>query len=224
VRELRRAIELNPNFDEAHQQLGAVYNHIGLLDKAADELQKALAINPTYTGARFRLGINLLSQGKYEHAMLFFNDTQRFIPSMWTFQTSLALFQLGRKKEASTLISEFLRTEPQDEGGVVTAMQALLLADSGRRNEAERMIQVAIKKGEGFGHFHHTAYAVGSAYALMNNPQQALKWLQMAADDGFPCYPMFENDPILNNLRRDPHFIEFLAQLKRQWDQYRATL
>jgi TolB-like protein/DNA-binding winged helix-turn-helix (wHTH) protein/Flp pilus assembly protein TadD len=224
VRELHRALELNPNFDEAHHQLGAVYNHIGLLDKAADELQKALAINPTYTGARFRLGINLLNQGKYEQALLFFNDTQRFMPPMWTFQTSLALFHLGRKKEASTLIIEFLRTEPQDEGGVVTAMQALLLADSGRRSEAERMIQVAIKKGEDFGHFHHTAYAVGSAYALMNKPQQALKWLQMAAEDGFPCYPMFEKDPILNNLRRDPHFIEFLAQLKGQWEQYRATL
>jgi len=224
VRELRRALELNPNFDEAHQQLGAVYNHIGLLDKAAGELQQALAINPTYTGAHFRLGINLLSQGKYEQALLFLNDTQRFIPSMWTFQTSLALFQLGRKKEASALISEFLRTEPQDEGGVVTAMQALLLADSGHRSEAEQVIQVAIKKGEGFGHFHHTAYAVGSAYALMNDPQQALKWLQRAADDGFPCYPMFEKDPILNNLRRDPHFIEFLAQLKGQWEQYKATL
>ncbi len=224
VRELRRALELNPNFDEAHQQLGAVYNHIGLLDKAASELQQALAINPTYTGARFRLGINLLSRGKYEQALLYFNDTQRFIPSMWTFQTSLALFELGRKKEASTLISEFLRTEPQDEGGVVTAMQALLLADSGRRNEAERMIQVAIKKGEGFGHFHHTAYAVGSAYALMNNHQKALKWLQMAADDGFPCYPMYESDPVLNNLRKDPRFIEFLAQLKKQWEQYKATL
>src|SRR6266481_4275216 len=224
VRELRRALELNPNFDEAHQQLGAVYNHIGLLDKAAGELQQALAINPTYSGARFRLGINQLSQGKYEQALLFFNDTQRFIPSMWTFQTSLALFELDRKKEASTLISEFLRTEPQDEGGVVTAMQALIRADSGRKSDAERMIQVAIKKGEGFGHFHHTAYAVGSAYALMNKPQQALKWLQMAADDGFPCYPVYESDPILNNLRREPHFIEFLAQQKRQWEQYRATL
>src|SRR5712692_6646422 len=148
VRELRRAIELNPNFDEAHQELGAVYNHIGLLDKGAGELQQALAINPTYSGARFRLGINQLSQGKYEQALLFFNDTQRFIPSMWTFQTSLALFELDRKKEASTLISEFLRTEPQDEGGVVTAMQALLLADSGRRSDAEQMIQVAIKKAK----------------------------------------------------------------------------
>ena len=224
VRELRRAIELNPNFDEAHQQLGAVYNHIGLLDKAAVELHQALAINPTYTGARFRLGINLLSQGKYEQALVFLNDTQRFIPSMWTYQTSLTLFELGRKKEASALISEFLSSEPQDEGGVVTAMQALLLADSGRRSEAEQMIQVAIKKGEGFGHFHHTAYAVGSAYALMNDHQQALKWLQRAAEDGLPCYPMYENDPMLNNLRKDPHFIEFLAQQKRQWEQYRATL
>lgn len=224
VRELRRALELNPNFDEAHQQLGVVYNHIGLLDKAAVELQQALALNPTYTGARFRLGVNLLSQGKYEQAMLFFNDTQRFAPSMWTFQTSMALFHLGRKKEATALIGEFLRTEPQDEGGVATAMQALLLAESGRRAEAEHTIQVAIKKGEGFGHFHHTAYAVGSAYALMNNHQQALKWLQMAADDGLPCYPMFENDPILNNLRSDPHFIEFLAQQKRQWEQNKATL
>jgi TolB-like protein/DNA-binding winged helix-turn-helix (wHTH) protein len=224
VRELRRAIELNPNFDEAHQQLGAVYNHIGLLDKAADELQQALAINPTYIGARFRLGINLLSQGKYEQALVFLNDTQRFIPSMWTFQTSMALFELGRKQEASTLISEFLRSEPQDEGGVVTAMQALLLADSGHRNEADRMIQVAIKKGEGFGHFHHTAYAVGSAYALMNDHQKAIKWLQIAADDGLPCYPMFENDPTLNNLRKNPHFIEFLTQQKRQWEQYKATL
>jgi TolB-like protein/DNA-binding winged helix-turn-helix (wHTH) protein/Flp pilus assembly protein TadD len=224
VRELRRALELNPNFDEAHQQLGAVYNHIGLLDKAADELQQALTINPTYSGARFRLGINLLSQGKYEQALVFLNDTQRFIPSMWTYQTSLTLFQLGRKKEASNLIGEFLRTAPQDEGGVVTAMQALLLADSGRKSEAEQMIQVAIKKGEGFGHFHHTAYAVGSAYALMNNPQQALKWLRRAADDGLPCYPMYENDPILNNLRKDSHFIEFLAQQKRQWEQYKATL
>ena len=124
--------------------------------------------------------------------MLIFKDTQRFMPSMWTFDTSLALFELGSKKEASTPIGEFLRTEPQDEGGVV-------LADSGRRNEAERMIQVAIKKGEGFVHFHHTAYAVGSAYALMNDLQQALKWLQIAAGDGLPCYPMFENDPLLKD-------------------------
>lgn len=31
----------------------------------------------------------------------------------------------------------------------------------------------------------------------MNKPEQAIKWLQAAADDGFPCYPLFESDPYL---------------------------
>src|SRR5262249_33808250 len=118
VHELRRAIELNPNLPEARHQLGATYNHIELLDKAADELHKALEINPDYAGARFRMGINLLSQGKYEEALADFNGTQRSMPAMWTFQTSLALFHLGRKQEASALVNNFLKSEPKDEGGV----------------------------------------------------------------------------------------------------------
>ena len=55
----------------------------------------------------------------------------------------------------------------------------------------------AIEKGKGFGHFHHTAYNISCAYALMKKAEPALKWLQAAADDGFPCYPLFENDPYL---------------------------
>jgi TolB-like protein/DNA-binding winged helix-turn-helix (wHTH) protein/Tfp pilus assembly protein PilF len=224
VHELRRALELNPNLAEAHHQLGATYNHIGLLDQAADELHKALTIDPGLGGAHFRMGINLLSQGKYEPALADFNGTQRFMPTMWTFWTSLALFHLGRKQEASALVDSFLKREPNDEGGVATAMQAMLLADEGKKGEAERTIQAAIKRGEGFGHFHHTAYAIGSAYALMNNREQAIRWLRSAAEDGFPCYPMFQNDSTLDSLRSDPRFISFMAELKKQWEHYKAVL
>src|SRR5262245_48588726 len=35
---------------------------------------------------------------------------------------------------------------------------------------AESKIQTAISKGKGFGHFHHTAYLIACAYALMNQP------------------------------------------------------
>ena len=53
---------------------------------------------------------------------------------------------------------------------------------------------------------------------------QAIKWLEAAASDGFPCYPLFESDPNLNNLRQDPRFIAFLANQKKQWEDFRTKL
>ena len=65
---------------------------------------------------------------------------------------------------------------------------------------------------------------IASAYALMNKTQPALKYLRMAADDGFPCYPLFEKDPNLNNLRTNPRFIQFMAEIRKQWEYYKTNL
>ena len=224
IEEYRRALSLNPNLDEAHHQLASVYNHIGLLDKAEEEIQKAVAINPGNTGARFRVGVNLLYQGKYEQALAAMGDSQKFWPPGWGYQTAWALFQLGRKDEAAARIEESLKNYPQDEGGTLTSMEALLAASAGEEQKAGEKIKRAAEIGKGFGHFHHTAYAIASAYALMNKPGPALEWLQIAADDGFPCYPLFERDPNLDHLRQGQHFIAFMTKLKTQWEHYQATL
>ena len=224
AQEYHRALDLNPNLDEAHHQLASLYNHIGLLDKAQEEIQKAVAINPGNTGARFRVGINLLYQGKYEQALAAMGDSQSVFPRLWGYQTAWALFQLGRKDEAVARIAESLKNYPQDEGGILTSMEALLAASAGEEQKAEEKIKRAAEIGKGFGHFHHTAYAIASTYALLNKREEAIKWLEMAADDGFPCYPLFEHDPNLDHIREDEHFIAFMAKLKEQWERYKATL
>ena len=224
VQEFRRALDLNPNLDEAHHQLASVYNHIGLLDKAAEEIQKAVAINPGNTGARFRVGVNLLYQGKDEQALAAFRDSEKFNPAVWAYQIACALFHLGRKEEAAARVAEALKNNPQDEGGTLTSMEALLAASAGDAAAAEAKIKRAAELGKGYGHFHHTAYTIACAYALLNKAEPAMRWLQMAADDGFPCYPLFERDPNLNNLRRDQRFIAFMAKLKEQCERYQATL
>ena len=68
VQAYKRALELNSNLDEAHHQLGFVYLHIGLLDKGWQEIEKALAINPGNSLARYRLGVIDMCRGKYEEA------------------------------------------------------------------------------------------------------------------------------------------------------------
>ena len=180
----RRALALNQSLDDAHHQLGSLYNHLGLLDKAADELQKAIAINPANTGVRYRIGINLLFQCKYEQAVTAFEGTRRFSPSLWGFHMALALFHLERKDEAAAVVNQSLRDVPHDEGGLLASMQAMLAAGAGDERRAEERISDALEGGKGYAHFHHTAYAVASAYALMKKHGAALKWLQTAADAG----------------------------------------
>ncbi len=117
-----------------------------------------------------------------------------------------------------------MKTYPKDQGGAVTSVKAMLLAAAGKRREAEATIQHAIEIGRGYAHFHHTSYNIASAYALMNQPEPAIKWLQVTADEGFPCYPLFKGDATLDNLRNDPRFVSFLSQQKQQWERFTATL
>jgi serine/threonine protein kinase/Flp pilus assembly protein TadD len=225
IQSYRRAIELDRNFDEAHHQLGFIYLHIGMLDKAQQEIEKALAINPGNTLARYRLGVIDMCRAKYAEAFQIFNSTPlEQNPELLAFYTSNALFRLGRNGEASALVDRYFKNYPKDKGGMVTSVKAMMLAKAGKNSEAETTIQHAIEIGRGYAHFHHTSYNVASAYALMNEPEQAMKWLQVTADEGFPNYPLFEGDAQLDNLRKDPRFIAFMAQQKQQWEHFSATL
>jgi hypothetical protein len=58
----------------------------------------------------------------------------------------------------------------------------------------------------------------------MNRPELALRYLQITADDGFPCYPRFEHDPNLDHLRNNRHFLSFIAEQKTQWEYLRTHL
>jgi len=225
IREYRRALTLDPTLDEARNQLALVYCHIGAFDQALQESREAVATNPNNNLAQFRIGQTLNFQGKYDEALSVLRTIPRDAnPALVGHQIAWALFNLGKKEEASALLEQLLKDHPEDTGGVFTSIQAVLAASAGQERLAEDRIKSAIEKGKGFGHFHHTAYHIACAYARMNKPEQALKWLEVAADDGFPCYPLFERDANLDSLRQDEKFIMFLAKEKQQWEHYKTIL
>ncbi|MEP6782946.1 MAG: protein kinase, partial [Acidobacteriota bacterium] len=183
----KRAIALDANLDEAHHQLALVYMHVGLLDKARTEIEQAIKLNPSNTMARFRVGVIDLYRGRYEDALAIFNSTPlEKSAALLSFQKALTLAQLGRMQQARQVVDEYFSRFTTDEGGTVTSIRAMLLAKDGKTREAEADIQRAIEIGRNFGHFHHTAYSIASTYAILNRPAEAIKWLQTAADDGFP--------------------------------------
>jgi tetratricopeptide (TPR) repeat protein len=166
-----------------------------------------------------------LYRGNFDAAYRIFNTTPvEQNPSLYAFQMATALFRLGRESEATAVVDSYLRDYPGDEGGVGTSVRAMMLAKSGRRSEAEAAITRSISLGRNYGHFHHTAYNIASAYALLGDRDKAIQYLEEAADTGFPCYPLFASDAQLAGLRKEPRFIALMARLERDWQQRKRTL
>ena len=223
IREYRLALASDPNLDEARNQLALIYCHVGYFDQALEESRRAVATNPNNNLAVYRTGQTLVFQGKYDEALSVLRGIPADVnPSLVGYQTAWALFHLGRKDEASAKIAQLLQDDPQDSGGLFTSVQAVLAASAGDVRGTEAKIRFAVEKGRGFGHFHHTAYHIATAFALLNRPEQSVHWLEAAAEDGFPCYPLFESDRNLDPLRKNARFIEFLAKLQKQWIGYKS--
>jgi serine/threonine protein kinase/Tfp pilus assembly protein PilF len=219
IQDYKVALQLDPNLDEARNQLALVYSHIGMLDESLRESQKAINTNPTNNLAQFRIGETLNFQGKYEQGLVALRGIPaQTNPELVGQQVVWALFNLGRKEEAASKLEQLLKDHPEDNRGLLTSLQAILAASAGQQKVAEEKINLAISRGKGFGHFHHTTYYIAVAYALMNKTEEAMKYLEATANDGFPCYPMFAQDKNLNSLRKDPRFVTFLERQRTQWE------
>jgi len=215
--EHRRAIAINPNLADAYAELARVYWHVGMLDEALEALGKATEINPAFVDGLFRMAWLEMHRGNCERALSLFRKMPKgsLAPSTDTL-AARALLCLGRNEEARVVLNSIEERYAEDPD--VTSMEAIFLAVEGKSEEAEEKIVHALRTGQDLGHFHHITYNVAVAYALMNETDLAMEWLQETADDGFPCYPWFERDPCLRNLRSDPRFETLVSSLRaKEW-------
>jgi serine/threonine protein kinase/Tfp pilus assembly protein PilF len=218
--ELRQALAADPAFDEAWHQHGVILMHVGHLDAAVRDMNRALAINPGHVLARFRFGPIHVYQQKFEEAISALNRVPReSFPAQWTYQRAMALLSLGRMEEAGRVVDEALRENQTDQGGVLHAARAMLRAKRHDRAGAETDIAQAIQAGKNFIHFHHTAYSIGAVYTELGEFEKAQEWIETAANEGFPNYTFFESDIHLERLRAVPAFRAFLSKLRKEWER-----
>jgi TolB-like protein/class 3 adenylate cyclase len=222
ITEIRRALAVAPNFGEARAFLGAIYFHVGLHDEALQEFKRADELTPGSAEIKFHLGLVALLQGHYSDAAPILEANLNGMPRNFAeHMLASALLYSGRTDEARARVDN-ARAQSKDEGGILTATQALFSAIAGDKTRAKEKINEAIALGQGFGHFHHTSLVIASAYVWMDEPELAMKWLNYTAENGYPNLTWFERDPNLDKLRKDPRFIQFIAKLRPQFARLKA--
>jgi tetratricopeptide (TPR) repeat protein len=119
----KRAVRDDPNFAEAHFNLGLSYFHMNDTARASREFEKAVALEPRASGAYTQLGELYLKQGKRDRAVEAFNkainakneDDRAASRSPAPYRgLALAYLGLGRTKEAVATLEDAVDAFPND--------------------------------------------------------------------------------------------------------------
>ena len=69
IAQYRKALEIKPDYAEAHYNLGIALAGRGQIDEAIDHYRKALEIKPDYAKAHYNLGVALADVGRPNEAL-----------------------------------------------------------------------------------------------------------------------------------------------------------
>jgi TolB-like protein len=220
IRESRRALEQNPSLDSPHLYLAVAYFHIGLLDEADLEVNAARELNPENRVEPLEiLGAVNLFAGRTADAARHLSQVQNLSDSrIVRYLLGWTLYYKGERQRAEALLESMI----DDEGplpGNARATLAAIRAARGASSEARSLAEGVASERE---LIHHGAYGLGTVYAQLRDPATAVRWLSQAAKTGFPCYPWYERDPLLDPIRNDSQFADFMRDLRRSWEDARA--
>ena len=138
----QKAVEFNPNYPEAHNNLGTTFDKEGYIVDATPCYQQAIRLRPEYADAWYNLANVLKRQVELGEAVHYFREIVRLRPDFPDAYNSMAtlLYALNRFEEALDCCQEALRVRPG-----FPAAQANLAAinDSLRRRPANAVNALA---------------------------------------------------------------------------------
>jgi serine/threonine protein kinase/TolB-like protein len=214
IEQARRALEIDRTLELAHVVLMRAYFHYGLFDRMNSEAEIAHRLNPLGNVEVSRLEVaSSLFSGAYERArdqataLLARSDA----PVIRNY-LGLAQFYTGDIEGARRTLAAVQRQGRPDVRS--QAALASVEAAAGDRDTARRRA-LAIEHGPYLD--HHVAYSLAGAWAQLGDVAAAVRWLQSAADTGFPCFPSVERDPLFDPIRAEVHFRTFLERLRQRF-------
>ena len=208
-RELRRAIELNPSYADAHAIYAWCLSATARHEQAISEAKRAMELDPF---ARFTYGDlswTLLAARKYDEAVREGRTIVERVPDFGYARAVLALSyaETGRFAEA---VGEGEQATRLDDSPVLLAFLSQVHTLSGNRSDAVKVLQDLERQAQ---RRYVCSYEVGTSYVMLGKGEQAFRWFDKAVEDRSDCMVMLVVDPRLDTIRRDDRFTTLVRRV-----------
>ena len=201
--DLRTAVQLDPNNARNQLRYGYVLSAMGRLREADIAFEKAIEHDPLFPPGWYWLGRTKAAQGDYAGARRALQRVLAINPDFTDATSYLGVLAL-LEGDANTARTVFITVdEPWN--------LAMAEHDLGQSDRAQQTLDAYIA-----AHANDAPYPIAQAYAWFDDPDQAFAWLAKAIRLRTAGIGNINCDPLLRNLRRDPHFGAVLRQIGLQ--------
>ncbi|WP_413678900.1 tetratricopeptide repeat protein [Prochlorococcus sp. MIT 0916] len=151
---LRKAIQIKPDFAEAHSNLGNILRDLGKSKEAEILYRKAIELKPDYADAHYNLGIILKDFGKLQEAELAYRKAIELKPNFARAHSSLGIIlsDLGNLKDAELSTRKAIEIKPNF--AEAHSNLGMVLQNLGKLQEAELAYRKAIELKPDFARAH----------------------------------------------------------------------
>jgi TolB-like protein/DNA-binding winged helix-turn-helix (wHTH) protein/Tfp pilus assembly protein PilF len=209
-REFRKAIELNPNYANAHHWYADYLSAVGRHEQAIAESKRALELDPVSPIINAWLGWRYYFARQFDQAIDQYRETLEIDPDFVPVHLVLgqAYEQKGMLKEA---IAELEKAASLSQGApLYAASLAHAYAVAGRRNEAETLLH---QMNERAHHAYVPSFHVAIIYAGLGRKDETLAWLEKGYQERSAWMVWLKVDPRFDFVRSDARFQNLLRQL-----------
>ena len=205
-RELKHAIELNPNLAVGRYNLGLSIRQ-GRLDEAIVELRKARELDPLSSVIARAVVIPYYFKRDYKPAFELLREANEPGPALSATWEMGLFIRSGSLNEAFAEIEKAKDARKNDPLLIYSAGMAY--AASGKQAEALR----SIKELEAIsGASLSTAHWIAKIYATLNDKEMAFSWLERGLATG-ALGVFYKDEPIWDPIRDDPRFEELVGKM-----------
>ncbi|HSK74523.1 MAG TPA: protein kinase [Pyrinomonadaceae bacterium] len=209
-REFKKALQLNPNYPNAHDGYGFYLKALGRHEEAIEKCKQVQRLDPLSPFAHVSLGYAYYFARDYEKAIEECNKALE-LDKYSTFayrNLGLAYLQLGKLENA---INSFCKSVTFS-GGSLTfeSYLGLAYALAGKQAQAAEVLE---KLKETAKERYVPAYNFAMIYLGLNEQDKIFEWLEKSFEERSGYLPFLKVEPMFDSLHADSRFQDLLWQI-----------
>ena len=208
--DFKRAIDLNPNYANAHNFYASFLMSRGRIDESIASSTRARELDPFSLSISAQRGFLLENARRYDEAIEQLRGVIAMDPNHYQAHWFLGHTYAANKQFDQAVAASQKAVDLSERAPGALGMLGLAYGLGGRKDEANKILNelLALTKRR-----YVTPAALVNVYIGLDNKEQAFVWLEKAFQERSNYLAYLKTFPILDPLRSDPRFADLVKRV-----------